>query len=138
MGQWRYSLMTDKLTAAMKIAERVYSLAQEQNDATLMVGAYAALSARSTIWVISNPRDNTRPVVFRSGAQEASSLMRKTFKRPSSAAFAMAPCPSGISERSPLVGRAMDGSDLTIKGAERHERISHGAKLGSESRLLSE
>ena len=44
IGQWRYSLMTDKLSAAMQIAERVYSLAQEQNDAALMIGAYHALS----------------------------------------------------------------------------------------------
>ena len=39
MGQWRYSLMTDKLSATMQIAERVYSLAQEQNDSALMIGA---------------------------------------------------------------------------------------------------
>ena len=32
MGQWHYSLMTDKLTTTMQIAKRVYSLAQEQND----------------------------------------------------------------------------------------------------------
>ena len=45
MGQWRYSLMQDKLTAAMRIAERVYSLAQEQNESALMIGAYRALAA---------------------------------------------------------------------------------------------
>jgi hypothetical protein len=45
IGQWRYSLQTDKLTAAMQIAERVYSLAQEQNDAGLMIGACQALAA---------------------------------------------------------------------------------------------
>ena len=44
IGQWRYSFRTDKLTATMQIAERVYSLAQEQNDAALMVGAYRALA----------------------------------------------------------------------------------------------
>jgi hypothetical protein len=43
-GQWRYSLNTDKLTATMQIAERIYSLAQEQNDAALMIGAYRALA----------------------------------------------------------------------------------------------
>src|SRR5437868_8318415 len=32
MGQWRYSLVTEKLTATLGIAQRVYSLAQEQND----------------------------------------------------------------------------------------------------------
>ena len=44
-GQWRYSFMTDKLTTAMQIAERVYSLAQEQNDSALMIGAYGYLAA---------------------------------------------------------------------------------------------
>jgi hypothetical protein len=43
-GQYRYTLMTGKLSAAMQIAERVYSLAQEQNDAALMIGAYNVLS----------------------------------------------------------------------------------------------
>jgi hypothetical protein len=43
-GQWRYSLHTDKLSAAMQIAERIYALAQEQNDAALILGAYSALS----------------------------------------------------------------------------------------------
>ena len=43
-GQWRYSLNTDKLTATMQIAERVYALAQEQNDAALMMGACRALA----------------------------------------------------------------------------------------------
>jgi serine/threonine protein kinase len=44
MGQWRYSLITDKLTATMQIAERMYSLAQEQNDAALMIAACRALA----------------------------------------------------------------------------------------------
>jgi serine/threonine protein kinase/tetratricopeptide (TPR) repeat protein len=43
-GQWRYSLFTDKLTAALQIANRVYSLAQDQNDSVLMVGAYRTLT----------------------------------------------------------------------------------------------
>jgi predicted ATPase len=45
IGRWRYTLHTDKMTATMQIAERVYSLAQEQNDAALMIGAYRALAA---------------------------------------------------------------------------------------------
>jgi len=44
-GQFRYALMTEKMSAAMQIAERVYSLAQEQSDAALMLGAYSALAA---------------------------------------------------------------------------------------------
>src|SRR4030095_7003861 len=44
MGQWRYSLVTDKLTATMQIAKRVYSLAQDENDSALMIGAYRAFA----------------------------------------------------------------------------------------------
>jgi predicted ATPase len=44
MGQWRYSLMTDKMTTTMQIAQRVYSLSQEQKDAALMIGACRALA----------------------------------------------------------------------------------------------
>ena len=43
MGQWLYSLVTDKVTETIRIAQRLHSLAQEQNDPTLMVAAYAAL-----------------------------------------------------------------------------------------------
>jgi adenylate cyclase len=61
-GQWRYSLNTDKLTATMRIADRIYSLAQEQKDAALKMGAYRALactlyylgeftSARQNAWL---------------------------------------------------------------------------------------
>jgi predicted ATPase len=45
IGQWRYTLLTDKMSAAMQVAERVYSLAQEQDDPGLMIGAYRALVA---------------------------------------------------------------------------------------------
>ena len=45
ISQWRYSLWTEKLTATMQIAERIHSLAQEQNDARLMMGAYRVLAA---------------------------------------------------------------------------------------------
>ena len=43
-GQWRYSLVTDKLTATMQIAKRAYSLAQEQNNSALMIRAYRTLA----------------------------------------------------------------------------------------------
>ena len=45
IGQWRYSLVTDTLPATMEIADRVYSLAQEQNDPALLIKAYMALAA---------------------------------------------------------------------------------------------
>jgi predicted ATPase len=44
MGQWRYSLVTDKVTTTMRIAQRVHSLAQERNDSTLMIAGYVALA----------------------------------------------------------------------------------------------
>ena len=40
IGRWRYSIMTEKLTASMQIARRIYSLAQEQNNSALMIGAH--------------------------------------------------------------------------------------------------
>jgi predicted ATPase len=43
-GRWRYSLNTDKQTAAMQIAKQAYSLALEQNNSALMIRAYRALA----------------------------------------------------------------------------------------------
>jgi tetratricopeptide (TPR) repeat protein len=43
-GQFRYALNAEKLSTALQIVERVYSLAQEQNDAALMIGAYNGLA----------------------------------------------------------------------------------------------
>jgi serine/threonine protein kinase/tetratricopeptide (TPR) repeat protein len=52
IGQWRHSLVTDKLSATMRIAHRVYSLAQEQNESALMIGAYRALA--STLYCLGD------------------------------------------------------------------------------------
>ena len=43
MGLWRYSFVTDKLSRAMPLAKRLYSLAEEQNDSSLMIGACSAV-----------------------------------------------------------------------------------------------
>jgi hypothetical protein len=43
-GQWRFPLQTDKMSAEMEIADRIYSLAQEQNDAALMLGSNRGLA----------------------------------------------------------------------------------------------
>jgi predicted ATPase len=45
LGQLRYTLHSDKLSVAMQIAERVHALAQEQNDAGLMLAAYQVFAA---------------------------------------------------------------------------------------------
>jgi serine/threonine protein kinase len=42
MGQWRHCNTTGKVGPALKIAQRVYSLAQEQNEPALMTGACCA------------------------------------------------------------------------------------------------
>jgi hypothetical protein len=44
MGQWRYSLINEKLSVTMQIASRVYSLAQEENNSAMMIGACRALA----------------------------------------------------------------------------------------------
>jgi NACHT domain len=44
LGEWRYSFMTDKLSATLQLAKRVYSLAQEQSCPALMIGACRALA----------------------------------------------------------------------------------------------
>ena len=43
MGQWRYSYIADKLSAALGVAQRVHSLATEQNNSAVMIGACQAL-----------------------------------------------------------------------------------------------
>ena len=44
IGQWRYSLHTNKPSAALHFAERAHSMAEEQDDPTLMIGAYNLLA----------------------------------------------------------------------------------------------
>ena len=44
LGQWHCSLLTDKLSATMQVAERLYSLAQEHHEPAQMIGAYRALA----------------------------------------------------------------------------------------------
>ena len=44
VGQWRHSMVTDKMGATMQIAKRLYSLAQEQNNPALMIGAHRAFA----------------------------------------------------------------------------------------------
>jgi hypothetical protein len=44
MGQFRYWSVTAKTAAAIAFAKQLYSLAQEQNDSTLMLGACTAMA----------------------------------------------------------------------------------------------
>jgi predicted ATPase len=45
IGQWRYTLMTERLSAAMEVAQRIYSLGQEQENPVQMIWPYNALAA---------------------------------------------------------------------------------------------
>ena len=106
IGQWRYSLITDTVTATMQIAKRVYSLAQEQNDSALMIGAYRALAG--TLFYLGDFESARQYAmraiqIWRSGERTVS--IRKTSTRPSSFVCAIRRYPSGISERSPLAKR---------------------------------
>jgi tetratricopeptide (TPR) repeat protein len=52
IAQWLYSLVTDKLSATMQVAKRVYALPQEQNDPVLMLGGYRTLA--STLYFLGD------------------------------------------------------------------------------------
>ena len=52
MGQWRYSYIADKLSAALAVAQRVHSLAMEQNNSAVMIGACQALA--STLYYLGD------------------------------------------------------------------------------------
>ena len=44
MGQWRFSSHSDRLSAVLPIAKRIYALAQQQNEPAMMIGACMALT----------------------------------------------------------------------------------------------
>jgi tetratricopeptide (TPR) repeat protein len=74
LGQLRYALTTDKLSAAVQIAERVHALAPEQNDAGLMLAAYQAFAA---VFYFSGEFDSARKYarhgvqIWRSGSVQS-------------------------------------------------------------------
>jgi len=75
IGQWRYSLHTEKVSAALQIAERANALAQQQNDAALMIGAYRALA--STLHYLGDFESSQRYAmcglqIWRSGTVQSS------------------------------------------------------------------
>jgi predicted ATPase len=74
IGQWRYSLMTDKPSATMQIAQRIYSLGREQNDPALEVGAYRALAPTAYLFGdFEAAREHARHAVqtWRSGGAQS-------------------------------------------------------------------
>ena len=91
MGQWRYSHATEKLTTTIQIAQRVYSLAQEQNDPAQLVGACNALAG--TLYFMGD-FESTRQYAVR-GAQ----IWRSEKVRPQ----------KGATELRPVSTDAVDG-----------------------------
>ena len=106
IGQWRYSLVTDKLTATMQIAKRVYSLAQEQNDSALMIRSISRFGRHILLFGRFRVRTTIREAWCSDLALGRCTVsMSKRSTRPPSLVCALRPYPSGISERSPLAKR---------------------------------
>ena len=98
-SQWRYSLWTDKLTATLEIAKRAYSLAQQQDEPALMMGAHRSLAI--TLYFLGDfggaHEHAMRGVeIWRAGGY---SLRLRRAKRPRSAASALRRFAIGTSER---------------------------------------
>jgi hypothetical protein len=62
--------------------QRVHSLAQKQNDAALVIGAYRALATTIHFLGDSSPLDNTRRGVFRSGRSGSAQSSAEDFYLP--------------------------------------------------------
>jgi predicted ATPase len=74
MGQWHYSLVTDKLPATMQIVNRIYALAEKQKEPALLIGAYRALACTSYfLGDFENTRQNALRSLqmWRSGAAQS-------------------------------------------------------------------
>jgi tetratricopeptide (TPR) repeat protein len=74
MGHWRHSNTTDRLSAALQIAKRIYALAQQQNEPALMIGACAALAI--THYFLGDYENSSRYVkhgldIWRSGGGQS-------------------------------------------------------------------
>ena len=82
MGQCRSWGVAGNAAAAIQFAKRLYSLAQEQKDSALMIGACAAMAGTTLrTWAILRRRDNTQPGLFRSGARARDGLRFKRSTR---------------------------------------------------------
>jgi hypothetical protein len=88
-GHWRFSLHAGELTATMRIAERLCTLAEEQNNPALKIEAYHFSAATLFNWAIFRPHANTRGAAFKSGARGQCRLRWTTSKPPSSLVYAM-------------------------------------------------
>ena len=89
----------------MRIAKRVYSLAQDQNDSALMIGAYRALAV--TLYYSGRFRDRAtiRDAWYSDLALGGVQSPVEEVTAPAVTCLCFEAYPSGISERSPLATR---------------------------------
>ena len=97
-------LVTEKLTATMRIAKRVYSLAQEQHDSALMIGAFRALAV--TLYFLGDfEAARQYAMVVQDLALGSHTLRSKSSSRPPSIVSYLRPYLIGISVRPPVATR---------------------------------
>ena len=63
ISQWRGSLVTEKLTVTLQIAERIYTQAQKQNNPAALMGAYSIMA--STHYYLADDFDVARQYAVR-------------------------------------------------------------------------
>ena len=117
----------------MQVAERVYSLAQEQDDPTLMIWAHNALAA--TRYFLGDFESARKYAI--SGIQIWRSQGTQSHPEDVDTPVVGCLCYKAFSEwhlgEAPLAAKA-GGGDLIGKGAEGYARISRGVRLGNGSR----
>ena len=91
--------------------QRANSLAQEQKDAALMMGAYRILAVTLYFWVTLRPRAKMRGVAFNSGAREAVQSPFEEVNSPVVVCLTFRPSAGGI-WRNRLLPNDHGGSDL--------------------------
>ena len=121
----------------MQIAKRVYSLAQDQNDSALMMGAYRALAG--TLYYLGNFESARQYAmravqIWRSGGVQSHPL--KTSTRPPSIVCATRHYASGNSERSPLAKATIAEAISVAKELNDMHTLASALYSAAYSRLL--
>ena len=134
VGQWRYTLLADKMSVALQIAERLHSVAQEQNDAVLMLEAYRALSC--TLFYLGDFEASRQYAMRSLQIWRSGNVQCHTEDNYPPGLFVLSNAIGLAARRDRLLPGEHGGSDLHSKGAEAYESISHGARLGGGSRPM--
>jgi len=135
-GQYRFCLMTHKLTAALHIAERVHALAQKQHDAALMIGACSSLAA--TLYFLGDfenaRRHATRGIeIWRSRTAQ---LQVEEAYAPAVVCLDFLGLTEWQFGETASCQQTMEEAIALAKETQRYARIGTRSLLGSASRLL--